>query len=63
MNHWNHGIILTMDNHYLQTFTKTSQCALVGTTAPQCPAGWESVGYTQPGSCTIGISAGISGSS
>jgi len=42
----------------LQTFTKTSQCALVGTTAPQCPAGWESVGYTQPGSCTIGNAPG-----
>ena len=38
----------------LQRYTKVMPCTLVGTSGPMCPPGWESVGYTQPGSCTIG---------
>jgi len=38
----------------MQTYTSLSACTPVGRQAPLCPAGWESVGYTQPGSCSIG---------
>lgn len=42
------------DKNALQTYTLTMPCTLVGNRGPECPAGWESVGYTQPGSCLIG---------
>ncbi len=29
-------------------------CTPIGQRGPTCPQGWESVGYEQPGSCTIG---------
>lgn len=38
----------------LQTYTRLTPCTIVGQQGPQCPPGWESVGYTQPGSCFIG---------
>lgn len=38
----------------LATFTKTMPCTPLGQSGPECPAGWESVGYTQPGTCIIG---------
>lgn len=38
----------------LQTYTKIMPCTPVGQRGPECPAGWVSVGYTQPGSCTLG---------
>lgn len=38
----------------LQTYTSMMPCTPVGQRGPECPAGWESVGYTQPGSCSIG---------
>lgn len=34
------------------------QCTPVGKKGPDCPPGWESVGYTNPGSCTIGNAPG-----
>ena len=37
-----------------QKYSLTMPCTPVGTAGPMCPAGWESVGYTQPGSCLIG---------
>jgi len=36
------------------TFTKMMPCTPVGEKGPDCPEGWASVGYTQPGSCTLG---------
>lgn len=42
------------DGNQLQVYTKVMPCSLVGTAGPQCPPGWESVGYTKPGSCSIG---------
>jgi len=42
-----------MDNK-LQKYTITLQCTPVGTKGPECPTGWTPVGYTQPGTCTIG---------
>lgn len=36
------------------TYTFMGPCTLVGKTPPLCPAGTESVGMTQPGSCMIG---------
>ena len=33
-------------------------CTPVGEKGPLCPGGWEAVGYTQPGSCTIGQTPG-----
>ena len=41
-----------------QRYTLMGACTPAGKIAPQCPAGWESVGYTQPGSCTIGNTPG-----
>jgi hypothetical protein len=38
----------------LQTYTLMMPCTPVGERGPECPAGWESVGYTQPGNCSIG---------
>jgi hypothetical protein len=40
------------------TFTKMGVCTPVGQTAPECPAGWTSVGFTDPGSCKIGNTPG-----
>lgn len=40
------------------TFTRFSRCTPVGQTAPACPAGWESSGFTDPGSCMIGNTPG-----
>lgn len=37
-----------------QTYSLTTPCTPVGTAGPMCPLGWNSVGYTQPGSCLIG---------
>lgn len=42
------------DGNQLATFTLLSPCTPVGKRGPDCPAGWESVGYTQPGTCSIG---------
>lgn len=38
----------------LQTYTTLMSCSPVGERGSECPAGWVSVGYTQPGSCSIG---------
>lgn len=38
----------------LNTYTKLMPCTPVGERGPECPEGWVSVGYTQPGTCTIG---------
>lgn len=37
-----------------QNYSLMMPCTLVGNQGPMCPAGWTSVGYTQPGSCAIG---------
>ena len=49
---------MDQNGNKLATYTLTSACTLMGNEAPQCPAGWESVGYTQPGTCTIGNAPG-----
>jgi hypothetical protein len=38
----------------LQTYTLTMPCTPVGNQGPLCPPGWESVGYTKPGTCSLG---------
>ncbi len=35
-------------------YTLMMPCTLEGQQGPLCPSGWESVGFTQPGSCLIG---------
>ena len=42
------------DGNQLATYTLLSACTPVGNRAPDCPEGWISVGYTQPGNCSIG---------
>jgi hypothetical protein len=42
----------------LHSYTLLTNCTNIGNEAPACPAGWESVGLTQPGSCTIGNAPG-----
>ena len=42
------------DGNELTTYTKVMACTPLGQRGPECPAGWESVGYTQPGSCSLG---------
>jgi hypothetical protein len=37
-----------------QTYTLVMPCTNIGNKGPECPEGWESVGYTQIGSCIIG---------
>lgn len=39
-------------------YTMLTACVLPGNSGPLCPAGWESVGYTPPGSCTLGNAPG-----
>lgn len=43
---------------HTNTYTTMMPCTLVGNAGPLCPAGWESVGYTKPGSCVIGAVPG-----
>jgi len=42
----------------LATYSLTMPCTLVGTKGPECPAGWVPVGYTQPGTCSLGNAPG-----
>lgn len=43
----------------LQTYTIKTPCTIIGDKGPECPFGWKSVGYTQPGSCLIGNVPGL----
>ncbi len=43
-----------INNTKFATYTSLGPCSLVGTTPPMCDGSWESVGITQPGSCTLG---------
>lgn len=47
-----------MSDKTTNTFTQMTRCTPVGKTAPACPAGWESSGFTSPGSCMIGNTPG-----
>jgi hypothetical protein len=47
-----------MNGKNTNTFTQIGVCTPNGQTAPACPAGWESVGFTHSGACTIGSTPG-----